>query len=245
MPRSKWFASILASILVLTASVVASAKLQDRSALQTKMESLRAQVQAKEQVLLAPSPEDVAAFAALLTQPDTGMARLMPRETYDGKLLTRGGGSYYSFARRSSEFGLGSDIGLEQGQLRVGFSGADFGFLTTLGDLAIDSVSLDQPGVSLLAAFNAPTTETEAREQARLAGTGFVAGGFTYRSFLPAVLNTTFVVRSINYRSSDLLVAFRVTRQDADGSLTLAWKKLRAFPVPQLGQQQEGGGDQR
>jgi hypothetical protein len=236
MPRSKWSASILASTLVLVASIVASAKLQDRSALQAKMESLREQIQTKEHVFLAPSPEDVAAFAVFLSQPDTGMTRLMPRETYDGKLLTRGGGAYYSFERRTNEYGLGTDIGLERGQLRVGFAGADFGFLTTLGDLAIDSITADQPGVSLLAEFKAPTAETEARAQARRASTGFEAGGFTYRSFLTAALNTTYAVRSINYQGSDVLVVFRITRQDVDGSLTLAWKKLRTYPVPQLGQ---------
>lgn len=236
MPRSKWFGCLLALTLVLGISNDASALLQDRSDVQAKMESLRAQILAREKVFLAPSPEDLASFGGFLRQPDAGMARLMPRETYDGKLLTRGGGAYYSFARQTNEFGFGSDIGLEQQQLLVGFSGADFGFLTSLGDLAIESVTADQPGVSFLAGFSAPSAELEAREQARRAGAGFQDGGFTYRNQIPATLNTTYAVRSINYRSSDVLVAFRVTRQDADGSLILAWKKLKNFPVPQLGQ---------
>jgi hypothetical protein len=236
MPRSIWLSSFLISILVFGVSIGASPQLQDRSALQAKMESLRAQIQAKEKVFLSPSAEDLAAFAGFLRQPDTGMARLMPRETYDGKLLIRGGGAYYSFARLTNEYGLGSDIGLEQGQLRVGFAGADFGFLTSLGDLAIDSVTAEQPGVSLLAEFKTPSAEAEAREQYRRAGAGFEADGFTYRSFLPASLNTTYALRSVDYGVSDLLVAFRVTRKDADGSLTLVWTILKKFSVPQLAQ---------
>jgi hypothetical protein len=233
---SRWFISFLVSIFVFGISIGASAQLQDRTELQAKMESLRAQIQAKEKVFLAPSAEDLAAFAGFLRQPDTGMARLMPRETYDGNLLIRGGGAYYSFARLTNEYGFGSDIGLEQGQLRVGFAGADFGFLTSLGDLAINSVTAEHPGVSLLAEFKTPSAEAEAREQYRRAGAGFEADGFTYRSFLPASLNTTYALRSVDYGASDLLVAFRVTRQDADGSLTLVWTILKRFPVPQLAQ---------
>lgn len=236
MPRSKWFASFPVSILLLGVPIAASAQLQDRSQVQAKMESLRAQIQAKEKVFLAPTAEDLAAFAEFLRQPDTGMARLMPREKYDGKLLIRGGGAYYSFARLTNEYGYGSDIGLEQGQLRVGFAGANFGFLTSLGDLAIDSVTAENPGVSLLAEFKTPSTEPDAREQQRRTGSGFEAEGFTYRNFLPATLNTTYAVRSINYSVSDVLVVFRVIRHDADGSLTLVWKILKRYPVPLLAQ---------
>jgi hypothetical protein len=235
MPRSRWFAPFLV-ILVFGVSIGASAQLQDRSELQAKMESQRAQIQAKEKVFLAPSSEDLAAFAGYLRQPDTGMARLMPRETYDGKLLIRGGGAYYSFAWLTNEYGAGSDIGLEQGQLRVGFAGANFGFLTSLGDLAIDNVTMGTPGFGFLAEFKAPSTEPDAREQQRRTGTGFEADGFRYRNVLPATVNTTYALRSINYVVSDVLVAFRLTRQDADGSLILVWKMLKAYPVPKLAQ---------
>lgn len=234
MPRSRWFASFLVLSLVFAASIGVNAKLQDRSELQAKMEALRAQIQAKEKAFLAPSAEDLNAFEEFLRQPDTGMARLMPREKYDGKLLIRGGGSYYSFAGRTNEYGAGSDIGLEQGGLRVGFAGANFGFLTSLGDLAIDGVTAEQPGVRVLAEFQTPSTEPGAREQQRRAGAGFEADGFAYRNVQPANLNTTYAARSINYLVSDVLVVFRVTRQDEDGSLTLVWKILQKFPVPRL-----------
>ena len=234
MPRSRWFGSFLISILLFVTSIGASAQVQNRSALQAKMESLRAQIQAKEKVFLAPSAEDIADFAQFLSQPDTGIARLMPRETYDGKLLTRGGGSLYSFTRLSHNYGLGSDIGLERGQLSVGFAGADFGFLTSLGNAAIDAVTAEQPGVSFLVEFKTPSTEAEARLQQRRAEIGFAEQGFMYRSSLAATVSSTYALRSVSYGTSDVLVVFRVIRQDSDGSLTLVWKILKLFPVPQF-----------
>ena len=155
----------------------------------------------------------------------------MPREKYDGQLLIRGGGAYYSFAKLTND---GTDIGFEQGRLGLVFAGANFGFLASLGDVPVDGVTIDDRGVLLLAAFRTPSTEAEAREQQRRASAGFEADGFAYRRDIPASVNTTYVVRSINYDVSDVLVVLRVTRQDADGSLILAWKMLSRFSMPHL-----------
>ena len=108
MGRSILFRFVV--IASLTVIFGMSAHAQDRAALQAKLDSLRGQIKAKEKVFLAPSAEDLAAFAGFLRLPDTGMARLMPREKYDGSLLIRGGGAYYSFTQLTNEYGNGSDI---------------------------------------------------------------------------------------------------------------------------------------
>lgn len=54
------------------------------------------------------------------------------------------------------------------------------------------------------------------------------------RSSLPARVNDTYLLRSISYSESDTLVAFRVVRQDEDGSLIIAWKLLKQYPPPDL-----------
>lgn len=237
MSRSK--ISIVAIIIVVLASVISpNAQAQDRSALLKTIESMRRDLRIDEAVFLLPSDVDFVAFRDYLQHPGTGLIRLMPREKYDGKMLMRGGGSYFSFTRLTQAYGNGSDIGFEQGTLRVGFAGADFGFLTVIGDVSVDSVTLDQPGVNYLAALKTPATESEAREQQQRASTGFETDGFFYKDSLGAAVNTTYALRSTSYATSDVLVAFRVTRQDADGSLILAWKMLKKFfgPVP-------GGGE--
>jgi hypothetical protein len=224
----------LAATLLLALTATPEAAAQDRPELLLRMEALRDQLQKKEATFLAPSATDLAAYSDFLKQPDTGMARLMPREKYRTSLLTREGGSYYSFTKLTNEYGYGSEIGLEQGNLKVGFAGADFGFLVTLGDVPVESVTEEDAGVRLLSAFNTPSLEPDAREQQRRSSTGFEAEGFIYRGFQTASVNTTYVLRSVSYNVSDVLVAVRVTRKDEDGSLILAWKILRKFPVPQL-----------
>jgi hypothetical protein len=238
MSRSK--ISLASIIIAVLATVISTnAQAQDRSALLKKIDSLHEQLQLNETIFLLPSDEDFFAFRDFLHPPATGLIRLMPREKYDGKMLVRGGGSYYSFTRLTHAYGYGSDIGFEQGTLRVGFAGADFGFLTVIGDVPVDSVTLDRPGVSYLAALNTPTTESEARQHQQRASTGFEADGFFYKNALPVAVNTTYALRSTSFTQSDVLVAFRVTRQDADGSLILAWKMLKKFfgPIPGPGQQ--------
>jgi hypothetical protein len=158
----------------------------------------------------------------------------MPRETYDHALLIRGGGAFFSFSERNHEYGNSSDLMLEDNSFDVGFAGANFGFLTSLGAVPLDSVTEDLPGVRFLADFVAPTTERGAREQQRRTGTGFVGDGFTYQERLPVSLSSTFALRSVNYDSSDVLVVFAIARRDRDGSLILAWKLLRKYSTPRL-----------
>lgn len=243
-------ASLLCLLLVLYQLSPAVAQTVDRAklleeiiALQNQIKTttdpaaltaLQEQLKNKEALFLSPAPEDFAAFADFLKQPDTGLIRVMPRESFDGVLSIRGGGAYYSFVRREHPYGWGSDLSLERNNLKVGFAGADFGFLVSLGDRAIAGVALDTPGVASLSAFAPPLDEPGARQQQQRAGDGFQENGFFYIDRLPATLGTTYALRSIGYEDSDALVAFRLFRQDTDGSLIIPWKLLKRYATPQL-----------
>lgn len=207
-----------------------------------EIESLREQIKAKEALLLAPSREDYRAHAEFLSQPGAGLIRLMPREDWEGKLTARGGGAYYSFARLDHEYGFATSIGFEQGHLRAGFGGADFGFLVNLGDVPLANVTAEAEGVKYLADFAPPGREPEAREQQRRTSAGFEVGGVRYRNRLAASVNDTYALRSISYGSADVLVAFRVVRKDSDGSVIILWKMLKEFPKPSLERNVEAGG---
>jgi len=228
------FRGFIASLFLLALSHAIQAQVANRSDIQARIESLRAELQQKENVFLAPAPEDVQAFAAFLSQPETGMTRLMPRETYDKNLLTRGGGAFFSFGRLTHEYGRGSNLALQQNLFSAGFAGADFGFLTSLGDTPIGDLAASHPAVAYLAGIVAPDNEPEARLMQLRAATGVEQDGFSYKNAVPASPNTTYVLRSVSYDESDLLLAFRVTRRDQDGSMLILWKILSRFAKPKL-----------
>jgi len=196
--------------------------------------TLQGQLLVKEAIFLQPDPSDFTANAVFLAQPDTGLIRILPREKFDGVLSTRGGGAYYSFARLVHEYGYGSDLELQLGRYSVGFAGADFGFLVSLGPTDLSPVTVDHAAVKYLASFVTPLSEPEARQQQQRASQGFSEGGFFYRNTLTASLGEAYALRSVGYEDSDILVAVRFVRLDTDGSQILQWKLLRWFSTPQL-----------
>lgn len=155
-------------------STTVSAQSADRATVLRDIESLRTQLKAREDAFLEPSLEDRTSFAEFSRQKDIALIRLLPREKYDRKnsLTIPGGGAYYSFTRLTHEYGYGSDISLEMGNLSVGFAGADYGMLANLGDIPLDSVTLDTPSVQVLALHTAASSEPKARIEQRRANEG-------------------------------------------------------------------------
>jgi hypothetical protein len=232
MTHSRLLIATLAFPLALFCFSSASAQTNDHAQAVTEFKDLSGKMKAAENRLLAVSAEDKSAFADFLKQPDTGLTRLLPREKYDRMLSISGGGAYYSFTRLTHEYGRGSDIGLEKGKFSSGFAGFDFGFFISLGDLPLEAVTLENAGVNALAEYQAPPTEAEIRAQHRQTHQGIKLGEITAASYLPANVGTTYALRSLNFDVSDVLVAFRVIRQDQDGSMVLLWKTLKIFPTP-------------
>ena len=238
MPVRKLLVLALSFVCLQMLCAVALAQTGDRAKAAAEIESLREQIKLREAALLAPSDEDRKAHAEFLAQTGTGLVRLLPREKWDSKLSTRGDGAYYSFTNRMHEYGLSTDISLQQEQLSVGFAGANFGFMVSLGDMPIENVSEESEAVQFMASFQPPSAEAEARVSHKQFawGEGHQAGQWTYKSRLPVVVGQTYALRSVNYGGSDVLVALRVVRKDADGSVVLLWKMLKKYPKPTLRQ---------
>ena len=148
---------------------MAVAQPPQRSESRKEIEDLRARLREREEAFLSPSEQDRAALAGLLRQPDTGLIRLLPREEFDGKnkLTIPGGGAYYSFTRLTHEYGLGSDVELQRGELSVGFAGADYGMLANIGPVPLEGLTLESPGVRFVSEYRRPTDEPSARSEYR------------------------------------------------------------------------------
>jgi hypothetical protein len=229
-----------ACLLVAVSSIAALAQTESRADILNAIETKRAELAKLEDSFLAPSAADRAAYAEFLSQPDTGMIRLLPREKFDpdvnhkSGLTVRGGGAYYSFVLLTHEYGHGQDIGLYDGYLSTGFGGADYGMLTKLEGARLEDISTELPGVMFLANYKAVATEPEARVEQRRFANGAEIAGASYKRHIKAEIGATYLLRSISFEESDLLVAFKVVRQDTDGSLIIAWKLLKKYPVPKL-----------
>jgi hypothetical protein len=232
MISSNRFLTPLLFLTILFCPITILAQSVDRASLEKEIRSLYEEIREKEKQFISVDPGDKNKYAEFLKQAHTGIFRLLPREKYDGKLSIRGGGAYYSFTRLINDYGYGSDIELSQGNFSVGFAGLDFGFLVLLDDTPLDSVTLEHPGLKFLLSFAPASVEPKIREQQRSSGYGIQADGFTYKRSAAALVNTTYALRSIDYSGADILVAFRVVRRDADGSMILIWKKLKSFQSP-------------
>lgn len=226
---------LLSSLTVFAQTQSREDLLKDLAAKRAELSKLEKAVTELEKALLFPSEKDRAAYANFLRQPDTGLIRLLPRE-YDGRNLEgmtlRGGGAYYSFKERTNEYVNSSDISLEQGELTTGFAGANYGLLADLGDVPLESVNLE--AVAALAQYTPPADEPHARIEQRRMSEGATINGVSYKNRQPFRLNSTYVLRSVNYHASDTLVAFRVVRIDSDKSAIILWKLLKQYPTPTL-----------
>ncbi|HEX6187175.1 MAG TPA: hypothetical protein VFZ40_03775 [Pyrinomonadaceae bacterium] len=230
---------IVAMVSIFFLNLVAQG--QSRQELLGQIENKRAELQTLQEKFLAPSDGDRSAFSEFLKQPNTGLVRLLPRESFGevpdkpSKLTIRGGGAYYSFVRLTHEYGYGSDIELEQNHLRAGFAGADYGIMTMIDEVPLENVTSDLSPVAFLLGYTPPTEEPEVRQEQRLfLYAGKMIDGLTYRGRLPVKVNGTYLLRSISFYNSDVLVAIRIVRKDSDDSLIIAWKLLQKFPKPEL-----------
>jgi hypothetical protein len=229
---------VVTALLVFAINVFAQS--ESRDDLINQIKTKRADLAAIEKKLLEPSEEDRTTYAEFLRQPDTGLIRLLPRDVYDvvyrtsTGLAINGGGAYYSFTRLTHEYGQGSDIELDHNYLSVGFAGADYGMLLNLGDIPLEEVTIEIPQAQFISTYQPPTLETEVRTEQRRFGAGVLSDSTEYKNRLPLVTNKTYLVRSISFDRSDVLVAFRVIRKDTDGSIILLWKLLKKYPKPVL-----------
>jgi hypothetical protein len=226
------------SLTLVLACLSVAAQTQSRDEVIKEIEAKRAELAALEKKVLAVADSDREEFAAFLGQSETGIIRLLPRETYDGNakraLAIRGGGAFYSFALSTHEYGRGSDVMLEQGDLSGGFAGADYGMLLNMGDVPLDEVNAEHVAVRALLTYMPTSAEPDARKAQQALWQGMDLSGVIFKKRLPAKVSNTYLLRSVNFGGYDIAVAFRVTRKDTDGSLILLFKVLKKFAKPDL-----------
>jgi hypothetical protein len=220
---------LLSVLIVLLLSNTAFSQGLTREQKLQKIDDLNSQIKTLEADVLLPDVKDI----KQAEREGFEVFRLMPRERYDRKLTVQGGGSYYSFTTRSHDYQKIAQIGLEQNYLKVGFAGADYGFIADLGNIPLADVTTEAAAINFLVNYQPPTKETEVRiEQSK--ASNYDTENATYRSRVPVGLGHVYALRAISFDDADVLVAFRIQRVDTDGSLIIFWNLLKNFEKPLL-----------
>lgn len=221
--------SVKILVFVLLCSSLAFSQELTREQKLQKIDELNNQIKSLEADVLLPAAEDL----KQAEKDGFEVFRIMPRERYDHKLTVQGGGSYYSFTTKSHDYQKIAQIGLEQNYLRVGFAGADYGFIADLGNIPLASVTKETGEINFLVNYKPPTKETEVRsEQSK--SHNYETETATYRRNVAVSIGHTYALRAISFDDADVLVAFKIHRKDADGSLIIFWKLLEEFEKPRL-----------
>jgi hypothetical protein len=169
--------------------------------------------------------------------------------------------SAYSFRRKNYVTNDFLDLRFKDGNLIAdGFLSQEI--LVSLGDVALENVSSVTNGIQFLSDFNPEPKTEDAKRQYREITQTIESGGCRYGKTAKAAIATTYAVRIVAYRNDnersarfssfamsadekkfwdleddkrvDLIIAFRIVRQDETGSLTILWKELSRREAPQI-----------
>lgn len=214
--------------------------------------------------MLAPRSEIVQRHKTFLSQPDSGIFRLaddigcvydVQVISADDRCRTRtmpGSGSSYSFRTKNYRIRELADLALKDRRLEA--SGIWItGIFATLGDVPVEGVVLGDAVPSQMAAIRPASNVTEFRSLEEKYSSLSSEGGVKLSRTVVIKSDMTYLMRSIAYkgkakrvlsgvtfnefdfdRRRDVLVAFRVVDVDADGSVTIVWRKLVDVESPKL-----------
>ena len=219
----------------------------------------------REKKLLAADAAESQKYDSFLRQPQTGLFKLLNYQETKAALTDaksqfayphiRGGGTYYSFAKRNHNADEWAQLHLRDGVLQAAYtemkrttvassggvpqsfvyiSGYSLTVFTTLGNVALEEVTMQQPALQVLAGMQPPTRYQDFVEQMKQYSVGLHVGQNRYQAALPARPDTTYAMRSLNYKKADVIVAFRIVHQDRDGSLHILWKQLKSHSSAEL-----------
>lgn len=204
-------------------------------------------------------------FGALLKQKDTGIFKLFDaldcdEEDYllDARRQCPNGfiGKATSFSFRVKKYREKSfsDIFLENENISVrGFN--VFGIIAELGEIPLEKVTLSLPGVRELSELRPATRVSDLKRHVGLLRKGVQVGDYVFRSSAKLKPNTTYLLRSIAYKSKsmpdikkvlftfdswskdkrhDVMVVFHCVKKNDDNSWVLVWKELARTNAPEL-----------
>jgi hypothetical protein len=175
-----------------------------------KIGRLSAKEKKKIEALRTPDAEDLNTYSAFLSQPDTGIVRLLPDFNCESKYVVRvdgkcanslPGASYHRFRNDS----ISGDILFMDGVLFAeGFFSNSI--MTGLGDLPLDQITPTTGGMKFLTDFEPGRDIESAKKQYSEVLKGVKTDGHVYANRLLAVPGMTYALRIIAYKNGNNVV---------------------------------------
>lgn len=204
---------------------------------------------------ITPSKEDFETHKDFLKKSNRGLAKIFPDPKCSSEfvidlanpqcaeaLSMPGRGAYFSFrVERNFPFPY-ADIHFDDRNFKAGGK-SELGIIADLGEVDIENLDLFSREIAFARAFKPAKTEAEIRAQEVQVNQGFAEKGFIYSSKAAAKVNHTYVVRTVAFRHNeqffndkrvDILVVFRVLKQDSDGAVTFIWRRLEKDGSPRI-----------
>lgn len=212
---------------------------------------------------IAMHSDDRKEFANFLDKENTGFVRLHDTANCEDKNYVLdinnpcpwdilGKATAYSFRKRKYQRIYFSDIRVAKEKIEI--VGVNLlGFLTDLGEVDLDKISLQTNGVKEMSEYEPSNNINEIEKLFNLTKRGFKLNNFVYKMDLPIKVNTTYALRCIAFegkiyrkidgirvnllsddKRSDITVAFRVIRKYEDGSYGILWRELQRKSAPKL-----------
>lgn len=218
----------------------------------------------KEMSKINPDPKLYAEYKEFLERPNTGVFRLVVDNKCDAdtkvvnasevclEYTMPGSGNSYSFRMQNYRLRRLADITYTEGRFET--SGVMMnGAITDLGDVSIQSMTLNSDGVLSLTEFQPAKDASGALALDEELRAGVNKNGRLYGSAARVLLHHTYALRTIAYRGKimravkgaayneldfdrrrDVVIGFRVAAIEPDGSLTIVWTELRDVESPKL-----------
>jgi hypothetical protein len=172
-----------------------------------KFGKLTAKEKKRIEAMRAPNPQDLVTYSAFLSQPGTGIVRLLPGYNCESKFVVRvdgncannlPGGSFHRFR----EDALSGDIVFLDGDLVAeGFFSNSI--MTGLGNIPLDQVSSETRGMKFLTEFKPEADLALVKKQYLQVLKGVEVGEHVYANRLSAVPDMTYALRIIAYKNGN------------------------------------------
>lgn len=135
----------------------------------------------------------------------------------------------YTFRTEESGYSHSANyLRYEDNQFVITDGKESHGFMVSVGKFPFEKAGEEMREFIALAKYQPPFEIENIKDE-------FVSDGIVFRRIVPVKIGETYILRAVNYiLKIDIIYAVKVERQDADGSIIIFVKQIKAFKPPKM-----------